>query len=1172
MFSDAVQTDIDSGQSTIEDTVEIRDSRDTTDDEGPDAEEIKALADQSTEAPVHLRKLNKTVIPVVIRALLDQWYSSFGKHKPPPCAITDQQRKSVYSRSAKFQHTTGEPLEVQIYKLPEFLDTDHKEKSIIVVQGEAQGPFIIALVSQIRTNQHLSYHIWEGVDGGLNGWEDKPSVTKTISPRPASTPGHFDDGGLNNRRSQRELPLNAALPLQSARDFEESSQGREKSPHQKLPAMLHSLLDEWYKVKGRVAPPCCVPRYLITTLRGHDGSALFRFRHRTGEMMLTSFSTLTEFRKTYRDSIYLIVVKGPTLGPFIVAHRSDGAYQKRQYHIWEGLEAQHEDGWEAEPSFTKVRTVNTGSGDEIEEPVDPTAVEDESGLVDTHTIQVGTVGSVLLGAFETIPTSVRTKLDEWSSTHGADAPPPCAIRSTNGPNVFLGKTGKPFRYLHVDGEELTAKVYRLAQKGSCKRDAIVVCRSTNHGPFVIGYHGGSYPTRYQIWEGISAWKADGFEEMPSIRKYTVSEPELENTTKDIQQVTSNRAISISDDDSRESMSEQQRISPRVRWISTTPYKSPLFPLAAAPRQVRTTLNQWFANHGSSETPPCAIRVGHLNPALENKQGGYNTYLHRSGEELSITAYAMEQTSPSWNPKAVLVAHSSRSGAFIIAHKSGSSPMRYQIWEGVDAVRSDGFEATPSILRYSSPLPDIERIYSDTQGLGDHNAAPSPDDTLANKDSIVTMPGNVEDEQIGKALAPARLDSLSTHRGLQSQAPSHSPHLAPGQEPRSMGPWTSYEEERAISHTFDVRAEGNLTGDDRFIEVSKRLYAEGIRRDFLSVRNYWKRRGCVKSGYDDPSPKDAMPSIASTSDSLTKYLVPKPEVSPTVLEEEESHTSTGPDCLASRPSDQMIPYPAPKRMLEASKHDARRSKGLWRLFEEDRVIDLMLDVRNEKALVGDSRFEEVSARLKAEGVKRGSLAVKNFWNRRGRARSGYDERRAPDGSIMTSKQEKWHKQKRAERSDNEEEGPLGGGAGRIRSKRQRLLHSSGDIPSTRATVPYSTDISEHAQNNVVCLFYSNRSPAPRVRLLSACDSVEKLFAQATAGDLFEDGAKRPSKAKVLVARFGNTTGTAQTKMAIVENDEEDFEALIKAIVEETGWWTVSKGAVGSSGTVEIRAAS
>ena len=1171
MFSDADQSGIDSGQSTIEETIEIRDSLNTTDDEGPDAEEVQALADQSTEAPDHLRRLNKTAMPTAIRALLDQWYTSYGKHKGPPCAITDQQRKSVYSRSAKFQYFTGEPLEVQIYELPEFLHTDHNGKSIIVVQGEAHGPSIVALISQIRTNHHLSYHIWEGVGVGLNGWEDKPSVTKTILPGPVCTSGHFDDG-LNKRKSRREIPLNATLPLQSARDSQESIQGREKSSRQKLPAMLQSLLNEWYEVKGRVAPPCCVPRHLITTLRGHDGNARFRFRHRTGEIMLASFSTLTEFRRTYGDSLYLIVIKGPTLGPFIVAHRSVGGYQKRQYHIWEGLQAQHEDGWEAEPSVTKVKAVITGSGDIIKESVDPTAMEDGSGLADAHIHQVGSVGPLRLGAFETIPTSVRKKLDEWSSTHGSDAPPPCAIRSANGPNVFLGRKGKPFRYLHVDGEELTAEVYKLNKKGSCERNAIVVCRSTNHGPFAIGYHGGGYPTRYQIWEGISAWKTDGFEEMPSILKYTVSEPQLVDIAKDVQQVTSNRAISISDDESRESISEQHRISPRVRWISTTPDRSPLFPLAAAPRQVRTTLNQWFSKYGSLATPPCAIRAGHLKHTLENKQGGYNTYLHRSGEELNIAAYAMEQTNPSGSPKAILVGQSSRSRAFIIAHKPGSGSLRYQIWEGIDAVRSDGFEATPSILRCSSPWPEIKRINSDTQGLGGYNAAPLLDDALANRGPMVTMPRTVEDEQIGQVLAPTPLDSLPIHRGLQSPAPSHSPHLAPGQEPRSMGHWKSYEEERAMSHTFDIRAESNLTGHDRFREVSKRLYAEGIRRDFSSVRNHWKSRGCAKSGSDDPFQKDAMPSIASKSDSLTTHLVPNREVPPAGPKKEESDTSIGPDCLVSQPSDQLVPYPAPKRMLEASKHDPRRSKGLWRLFEEDRVIDHMLDVRDENALVGDSRFEEVSARLKAEGVKRGPLAVKNFWNRKGRARSGFDERKGPGRPLVTSKQEKWHKQKRAERSDSEEEVPTGGNSGRIRSKRQRLLHSLGDTPATRASVPHSTDIREHAQNNVVCLFYSNRSPAPRVRLLSACDSVEKLFAQATAGELFEDGAKQLSKAKVLVARFGNTTGTTQTKMAIVENDEEDFETLIKAIVEDTGWWTISKGAVRSSGTIEIRAAS
>jgi hypothetical protein len=45
--------------------------------------------------------------------------------------------------------------------------------------------------------------------------------------------------------------------------------------------------------------------------------------------------------------------------------------------------------------------------------------------------------------------------------------------------------------------------------------------------------------------------------------------------------------------------------------------------------------------------------------------------------------------------------------------------------------------------------------------------------------------------------------------------------------------------------------------------------------------------------------------------------------------------------------------------------------------------------------------------------------------------------------------------------------------------------------------------EHIQNNAVFLFYAKKSPQPRARLFSACDTLQKLFAQAIAGDIFEE---------------------------------------------------------------------
>lgn len=104
-------------------------------------------------------------------------------------------------------------------------------------------------------------------------------------------------------------------------------------------------------------------------------------------------------------------------------------------------------------------------------------------------------------------------------------------------------------------------------------------------------------------------------------------------------------------------------------------------------------------------------------------------------------------------------------------------------------------------------------------------------------------------------------------------------------------------------------------------------------------------------------------------------------------------------------DSVMAYPAPQHLLDASQEQERDAKGSWRLFEEDRCIKHMLDIRDEDQITGENRFREASDRLVAEGLDRGFYAVKNIWNRTGRARSGFDERKNKTAPLSTSAQGK-----------------------------------------------------------------------------------------------------------------------------------------------------------------------
>ncbi|KIX98859.1 uncharacterized protein Z520_05320 [Fonsecaea multimorphosa CBS 102226] len=102
---------------------------------------------------------------------------------------------------------------------------------------------------------------------------------------------------------------------------------------------------------------------------------------------------------------------------------------------------------------------------------------------------------------------------------------------------------------------------------------------------------------------------------------------------------------------------------------------------------------------------------------------------------------------------------------------------------------------------------------------------------------------------------------------------------------------------------------------------------------------------------------------------------------------------------------LMPYPAPADLVAASRLGPPTRS--WALWEEEACIRHMLNINAERQLTGESRFREALRRMQVhDGVTRtGYCAVKNFWNRVGRARSRFDERRNKKAPLATSKQGK-----------------------------------------------------------------------------------------------------------------------------------------------------------------------
>jgi hypothetical protein len=111
---------------------------------------------------------------------------------------------------------------------------------------------------------------------------------------------------------------------------------------------------------------------------------------------------------------------------------------------------------------------------------------------------------------------------------------------------------------------------------------------------------------------------------------------------------------------------------------------------------------------------------------------------------------------------------------------------------------------------------------------------------------------------------------------------------------------------------------------------------------------------------------------------------------------------------------------------------------------------------------------------------------------------------------------------------------------------------------------SNQLVEHIQNNAVFLFYSKNFPQPRARLFTGCNTIQKLFAQALAGDVFDN---ETTAGKVLSIRVAGE----QKAKAVVEDDEQDFDDIVDTL-KGAACWVSKNGLIEGSCTVEVRAKS
>ena len=108
----------------------------------------------------------------------------------------------------------------------------------------------------------------------------------------------------------------------------------------------------------------------------------------------------------------------------------------------------------------------------------------------------------------------------------------------------------------------------------------------------------------------------------------------------------------------------------------------------------------------------------------------------------------------------------------------------------------------------------------------------------------------------------------------------------------------------------------------------------------------------------------------------------------------------------------------------------------------------------------------------------------------------------------------------------------------------------------STVPRRTpeDIDAYIKNNTQVMFFSALGGSARCRMLTMCDSVHKLFAQAIAGSVFTR-----EKSRVLAVEVEDKEG----ELPVVEDDEDDFNDFIEQLRRASCWDVVGGQCRGDS---------
>ena len=572
-----------------------------------------------------------------------------------------------------------------------------------------------------------------------------------------------------------------------------------------------------------------------------------------------------------------------------------------------------------------------------------------------------------------------------------------------------------------------------------------------------------------------------------------------------------------------------------------------------PADVRKQLDKWYLDDSRIRPPPCVLTLAEISSLSLSEGEQACTFVHKSGEILKITVGVLPalESLPSNARKYLLIAGGPTLGPFaigILAERRKSAPQPYHIWQGVDAPDLNGWEAEASIqmLHSRSVHPGKEQVVA--RESPPQNPQPvRAEDAIRRRPQRPTPPKTVQDPD-GDAVSIIS-DGSSIPAGPVETPPASNPPTLTSTSPKSPDDNDELPGPFAKDHPLPAHLRG--------------------------IVNEW----CYHSGL--ASPLSNIPFRTTSPDKLL------------------SMTLSGRTVKWTNSSNR--PITVRSFLFDPKKPSGGASNAPKLLVAEGAGLGPII------IAFGRTRNEDVSEYktwVGLSGDKYGFLlgppqVLKHYgpWPGKGNGknlgakwRPTLPLKSQPMLKHQSPQSPRISPPKSAETATSAPADDLGLATGRKRKreldnlawtmnhepvpKQPRIDITPPPAKSAILTRPPLSAIKKHMPNSTAFIFYAPNIPTPRVRLLSACDTVDKLFAQAVAGDCFGD-EDEGSGARVLSLRFGDCglpdkEGKEGRKgMVVVEEDDEDFEALIRAI-EARDWWRVGKpGIVEGSGTVEVR---